>query len=64
LELVVPEIYVLRTLTPNYAIKQAGVVIAELPPRAIERGNAGSGLLAHLLVRKYVDYLPIQLQRK
>jgi len=64
LELKVPEIYVLRTVRPKYATKQGGVAIAELPPRAIERGNAGPGLLAHLLVGKYVDHLPIQRQRK
>lgn len=62
LELKVPEIYVLRTVRPKYATAQGGVVIADLPPRAIERGNAGAGLLAHLLVSKYVDHLPIYRQ--
>lgn len=64
LELKVPEIFVLRTVRPKYATKEGGVVIAALPPRVIERGNAGPGLIAHLLVGKYVDHLPIQRQVK
>ncbi len=64
LELKVPEIYVQRTVRPKYAKKEGGIAIAELPPRAIERGNAGAGLLAHLLVGKYVDHLPIYRQIK
>lgn len=64
LELKVPEIYVQRTVRPKYANKEGGIAIAELPPRAIERGNAGAGLLAHLLVGKYVDHLPMYRQIK
>jgi transposase len=64
LELKVPEIYVLRTVRPKYATKEGGVTIAALPPRAIDRGNAGAGLLSHLLVSKYVDHLPIYRQVK
>ena len=64
LELKVPEIYVQRTVRPKYATTDGGVTIAALPPRAIERGNAGAGLLAHLLVGKYVDHLPMYRQIK
>jgi len=64
LELKTPEIYVLRTVRPKYATKEGRVIIAALPPRAIDRGNAGPGLLAHLLIGKYVDHLPIQRQIK
>lgn len=31
---------------------------APLPSRPIERGRPGPGLLAHVLVSKYADYLP------
>jgi len=39
------------------AISQAG-----LPSRPIERGRPGPGLLAHVLVSKYADHLPLYRQ--
>jgi transposase len=38
------------------------IVQAEAPSRPIERGVAGSGLLAHVLVSKYADHLPLYRQ--
>ena len=38
------------------------VVIGELPPRPIPKGIAEAGLLAHLIVSKYVDHLPFYRQ--
>jgi len=35
------------------------IVQAEAPSRPIERGLAGPGLLAHVLVSKYCDHLPL-----
>jgi hypothetical protein len=35
------------------------VVEAPSPPQAIERALAGEGLLAHVVVSKYVDHLPL-----
>jgi transposase len=45
----------------QYACKRCeeGVVIAPLPPRVIEKGRPGPGLLAHILVSKYADHLPL-----
>jgi len=37
---------------------------APLPSRPIERGRPGPGLLAHVLVRKYCDHLPLDRQSK
>lgn len=37
-------------------------VQAPLPSRAIERGRPGLGLLAHVLVSKYADHLPLYRQ--
>jgi transposase len=34
-------------------------VQAPLPSRPIERGRPGPGLLAHVLVSKYADHLPL-----
>ena len=33
-----------------------------LPSRPIERGRPGPGLLAHVLVSKYADHLPLYRQ--
>jgi transposase len=35
------------------------VVEAPAPPQAIEKALAGEGLLAHVIVSKYVDHLPL-----
>ena len=35
---------------------------AALPSRPIERGRPGQGLLAHVLVSKYADHLPLYRQ--
>jgi transposase len=41
---------------------QPSVVIGELPERPIPKGIAEAGLLAHLIVSKYVDHLPFYRQ--
>lgn len=38
---------------------QAGVVIAPVPPKPIEGGLPGPGLVAHTLIAKYKDGLPL-----
>jgi len=53
---------------PKYACKQAGcrgtVRTALLPPMPIEKGRPGPGLLAQVVVGKYVDHLPLYRQAK
>jgi len=44
--------------------KPGTIVIAELPERPIPRGIAGPGLLAHVLVSKFADHLPLHRQEK
>jgi len=39
-------------------------VLADLPEKLIERGVAGPGLLAHILVSKYCDHLPLYRQEQ
>ena len=39
-----------------------GVVAAPAPDHAIARGRAGAGLLAHIVVSKYDDHLPLYRQ--
>lgn len=38
---------------------QSGVLTSEKPAQPIEKGLPGSGLLAHVLVSKYADHLPL-----
>ena len=40
------------------------IVQAEAPSRPIARGMAGPGLLAHVLVSKYCDHLPLYRQSR
>ena len=55
--------YVERYVRPKYVFpKEEKIVIGELPTLPIPRGNAGPGLLAHLLISKFVDHLPFYRQ--
>jgi len=55
--------WVNRYIRPKYARpKDEGVLIGLLPSRPIEKGIAGPGLLAHVLISKYVDHLPLYRQ--
>jgi transposase len=52
---------VIETVRAKYACPHChdGVVEAPAPPQAIEKSLAGEGLLAHVVVSKYVDHLPL-----
>jgi transposase len=60
----VPERYkVIRHVRPKFACtKCEKLVQAPAPSRPIARGLAGPGLLAHVLVSKYADHLPLYRQ--
>ena len=65
LEFVPPELYVKKYIRAKYAKPEGeGIVIAELPTRPIEKGIAGPGLLAHILISKFVDHLPLYRQQQ
>ena len=59
-------LHVRRIERPKYLIEstdeQTNIAIAELPSLPIPKGNAGAGLLAHILVSKFVDHLPFYRQ--
>ena len=38
---------------------ESDISIGQLPPRAIDKGIAGEGLLAHIITSKYCDHLPL-----
>ena len=58
LEYVPASFVVIRHVRPKLSCTKCDrIVQAEAPSRPIERGLAGPGLLAHVLVSKYCDHL-------
>jgi len=62
------KLVVLRRVRPKYVDprdEDRGVIIGLLPARPIEKGMAEPGLLAHVVIEKYVDHMPLyrQVQR-
>jgi transposase len=60
----VPEHFkVIRTVRPKLSCTRCDAIVQEpAPHRPIARGLAGPGLLAHVLVSKYCDHLPLYRQ--
>ena len=54
---------VIRVVRPKLACASCDTIVqAPAPTRPIERGMAGPGLLAHVLVSKYGDHVPLYRQ--
>jgi len=67
LEMTPARFYIKRYIRYKYApngSRSDGVHIGELPERVIDKGIPGPGLLAGILVDKYVDHLPLYRQRQ
>jgi transposase len=65
LEYVPAYFQVIRQVRPKLACAHCDrIVQAEAPSRPIARGLAGPGLLAHVLVSKYGDHLPLYRQEE
>ena len=66
LEIIPAKIYVIQHIRKKYACKQCEDTIktASQPLQPIPRSIAGSGLLSHVLVSKFVDHLPLFRQEK
>jgi transposase len=63
LEYVPASFFVVRHVRPKLSCTKCDhIVQAAAPSRPIERGVAGAGLLAHVLVAKYADHLPLYRQ--
>jgi transposase len=63
LEYVPAHFQVIRQVRPKLCCTGCErIVQAPAPSRPIERGLAGPGLLAHVLVSKYADHLPLYRQ--
>ena len=60
LEKIPARLKVIRHVRPRYACRSCEMVLqAPAPDLPVERGRPGPGLLAHVLVSKYVDGLPL-----
>lgn len=68
LELIPAKLFIKRYIRPKYITPQDDEslnhkgIIAELPVFPIEKGIAGPGLLAQVMIDKFVDHLPIYRQ--
>jgi transposase len=63
LEYVPARFKVIRTARPKLSCAGCSQIVqAPAPSRPIDRGLAGPGLLAHVLVSKYADHLPLYRQ--
>jgi transposase len=61
LEYIPASFFVKQYIRHKYGCKQCqnNISIGQLPPRAIDKGIAGEGLLAHIITSKYSDHLPL-----
>ncbi len=62
LDIIPQQIFARNYIRPKYACKKCpeeGVVIAPPPARPIDKSIAESGLLAYVMVSKYIDHLPL-----
>jgi transposase len=63
LEYIPASFRVIRHIRPKLACSCCDVIVqAPAPSRPIERGLAGAGLLAHVLVAKFADHIPLHRQ--
>jgi len=63
LEYVPASFVVIRHVRPKLSCTKCDCIVqAEAPSRPIDRGMAGPGLLAHVLVSKYCDHQPLNRQ--
>jgi transposase len=63
LEYVPAQFQVIRQVRPKLACSRCDKIVqAEAPSRPIAHGVAGPGLLAHVVVSKYCDHLPLYRQ--
>ena len=65
LEYVPTHFQVIQQVRPKFACSHCDKIVqAEAPSRPIARGLAGPGLLAHVIVSKYCDHLPLYRQEE
>jgi len=59
-------VFVIEHVRPKYACRtcEEGVTTAPAPPRVIEKGVPGPGMLAHVAVSKFLDHMPLNRQER
>ena len=58
-------LHIVRTTRPKYVRpKEDGVIIGKLPEMPVEKGNAGPGLIAQIIIDSCVYHMPLDRQRK
>ena len=65
LDIVPAKVQVLRTIRPQYVCKSCDsdtISIAKLPQRLLPKSMLSEGALAHIVVAKYVDHMPLYRQ--
>ena len=65
LEFIPAQVKVIQHVRCKYACRRCeenGIKVAPLPPQPIPKSIASAGLLAHVLVSKYADHLPLYRQ--
>lgn len=55
------KLFARQIVRPQYKVKEK-IVIADLPSLPLPKSNAGASLLAHILVSKFIDHLPLYRQ--
>ena len=63
------ELYVKKYIRPKYAVTESEegnvqIAIAPMPVRPVDKAIAGPGLLAQIIIDKYVDHLPLYRQQQ
>jgi transposase len=73
LDVIPPQLRVIRTVRPQYAChrcegsadeQKPAVRIAPMPAAIIDKGIASAGMLAYIVASKFCDYLPLYRQEK
>jgi transposase len=64
LEFIPAQLKVIKNVRLKYGCKacEDTMILAKMPPQALPKTMAGPGLLAHILVSKYDDHLPLYRQ--
>ena len=64
LEVIPAQVKVIKNVRYKYGCKacEDTIVLAKMPPQALPKSMAGPGLLAHVLVSKFDDHLPLYRQ--
>jgi transposase len=66
LDFVPAQLKIIEHVRPKYICRKCAgaIVIASLPAEPIDKGLAAPGLLAHVIVSKFADHLPLYRQEK